>query len=331
MGEVGRIVSIWRYPVKSMAGERVSSAHIGELGLNADRTWAVRDVQLDATTNAKRLPRLLWCTARYAAVPPPDAGPGKAPEVIIGLPDGREVSSADPAVHRALSEYLDREVELRALPPIADRDQYRGPKATKTDMRTIFGLGPDEPLPDLSMFPVRKLAEITRYATPIGSYVDAYPVHLLTDRTLRAMAALAPDSNFDVRRFRPTVLIESPDTGLNDHADHPELGWCGGVLHAGQATLAPLIPTIRCVMPTHEQPELARDPAITRTIAAHARRCLGVYAEVLAPGRIAEGDTVSLDPPHRSRLAATAGAAAGKLKRTAMRTVSAALPEGGRP
>ena len=125
--------------------------------------------------------------------------------------------------------------------------------------------------------------------------------------------------------------MNSPGTGLNDHADHPELGWCGGVLHAGQATLAPLIPTIRCVMPTHDQPGLARDPAITRTIAAHARRCLGAYAEVLAPGRIAEGDTLSLDPPHRSRLAATAGTAAGKLKRTVMRTVSAALPEGGRP
>ena len=331
MGEVGRIASIWRYPVKSMAGEQVASARIGELGLHADRTWAVRDVELGATTSAKRLPGLLWCTARYATDPPADAGPGHAPEVIIGLPQGREVSSSDPAVHAMLSDYLDRAVELRALPPIADRDQYRGPMATKTDMRTIFGLGPDDPLPDLSMFPVRKLAEISRYATPIGSYVDAYPVHLLTDRALRTMAALAPGSDFDVRRFRPTVLIESADSGSTDEADHPELGWCGGALRAGQATLSPLIPTIRCVMPTHDQPELPRDPAITRTIASHARRCLGVYAEVMIPGRVAVGDTLSLDPPHRSRLAATAGTAAGKLKRTVMRTVSAALPEGGRP
>ena len=123
MGEVGRIASIWRYPVKSMAGEQVASARIGELGLHADRTWAVRDVELGATTSAKRLPGLLWCTARYATDPPADAGPGHAPEVIIGLPQGREVSSSDPAVHAMLSDYLDRAVELRALPPIADRDQ----------------------------------------------------------------------------------------------------------------------------------------------------------------------------------------------------------------
>jgi uncharacterized protein YcbX len=326
MIEAGRVTSIWRYPVKSMAGERVPEAQIGDLGLHADRTWAVRDIELKATTSAKRLPGLLWCTARYAAAPPADAGPGKAPEVIIGLPDGLEISSADPAVHRMLSEYLDRDVELRALPPVADRDQYRGPMATKTDMRTIFGLGPDEPLPDLSVFPVRKLAEISRYATPIGSYVDAYPVHLLTEQALATMAALAPGSDFDVRRFRPTVLIDSPAT-----VEHPELTWCGGTLRTtGRLALSPLIPTIRCVMPTHDQPQLPRDPAITRTVAAHARRCLGVYADVLAPGRIAVGDMVTLDPPHRSTLAATAGTAAGTLKRTVMRTVSAAMPKGGK-
>ena len=101
--------------------------------------------------------------------PAADAGPGRAPEVLIGFPDGRELSSSDPGVHRALSEYVDHDVELRALPSISDRQQYRTPMATKTDLRVVFGLEDDEPLPDLSMFPIRKLAEITRYATPIGS------------------------------------------------------------------------------------------------------------------------------------------------------------------
>lgn len=324
MLEAGRITSLWRYPVKSMAGERLSTARVGALGVHADRTWAVRDVELGATTSAKRLPGLLWCTARYAQAPPPEAGPGNAPEVIVGFPDGREVSSADPAVHQMLSGYLDREVQLRPLPPVGDRDQYRAPMATKTDLRTIFGLGPDEPLPDLSMFPVRKLAEISRYATPIGSYVDAYPVHLLTEQALRTMAAQAPDSDFDVRRFRPTALIDAPGD-----APHPELAWCGALLHAPQADLAPLIPTIRCVMPSHEQPELKRDPQITRTIAAHARRCLGVYGTVAKAGYLAEGDVLQLDSPNRS-----AGSAVGKVRRAAkkalMNTVAATLPRGGK-
>lgn len=320
MVEAGRIRSIWRYPVKSMAGERVPFADVTVLGVHADRTWAVRDVEHNTTTGAKKLPGLLWCTARYAQTPPADAGPGRAPEVIIGLPDGREFSSSDPGVHRALSDYVDCDVELRALPPISDRRQYRTPLATKTDLRTVFGLQAGEPLPDLSMFPVRKLAEITRYATPIGSYVDAYPVHILTTQSLAAIAALAPDSDFDARRFRPTLLIDSPS-----ESEHPEWDWCGGVLHGPHADLQPLIPTIRCVMPSHEQPQLKRDAEITRTIAAHSRRCLGAYGDVVKPGRIAEGDLLTLEPP--ARPADESGAV--KVKRALMRVVAAALPNGG--
>ena len=92
------------------------------------------------------------------------------------------------------------------------------------------------------------------------------------------------------------------------------------------AAFAPLIPTIRCVMPSHEQSELKRDPEITRTIAAHARRCLGVYGDVVTPGRITEGDPLRLDPPNRSALGSSAHSAAGALRRAAMRAFSAALP-----
>lgn len=320
MTQTGRVVSIWRYPVKSMAGERIPAATLGPLGLHGDRTWAVRDIESDATTSAKRLPPLMWCTARYAAEPPSDAGPGRAPEVIIGFPDGREVSSSDPSVHQTLSAYLDRDVELRALPPVSDKDSYRAAMATKADLRTIFGLAPDDPLPDLSMFPVRKLAEISKYATPVGTYVDAYPVHLMTQQSLNAMAAHAPDSSFDVRRFRPTILVDWTGDG-----EQPEMAWCGGILHAGTARLAPQIPTVRCVMPSHSQPGLDRDPAVTRTVAAHARRCLGVYGTVAAAGRIAEGDEMRLDPPAKP---ASPDSLAATVKRTALKAFSAVLPRG---
>lgn len=332
MRSVGRIVSIWRYPVKSMAGERVEAARIGALGLHADRTWAVRDLAQDVTTSAKKLPGLLMCTARYAGDPPPDAGPGHAPEVIIGFPDGREVSSADPAIHRQLSDYLDHDVELRALPPIDDKAAYRGAIATQTDLRTVFGLGPDEPLPDLSMFPIRKLAEISRYATPVGTYVDAYPVHLLTVQALAAMNAVArqelnPEADFDVRRFRPTVLIDA-EPGLESGPAQPELDWCGRILHAPDADLAPMIPTIRCVMPSHPQPGLPRDPAITRTVAAHARRCLGVYGTVSAPGRIAEGDVLKSDDAQSDSGRKSGSGPAESVKRALLKAVAAALPRG---
>ena len=56
----------------------------------------------------------------------PEAGPGNAPDVVIGFPDGTEVSSADPAVHRILPDFAGRDVELQALPALSDRDLYRG-------------------------------------------------------------------------------------------------------------------------------------------------------------------------------------------------------------
>lgn len=323
VAEVGRISSIWRYPVKSMSGERVSAAHLTQFGLHADRTWAVRDVQLDVTTGAKRHPRLLMCSARYVDVPPPDAGPGRAPEVVIEFPDGTQVSSSDPAVHGELSSFLDHEVTLEPLPPLDRRDRYRGPMATKADLRETFGIAADEPLPDMSVFPVKKLAELSRYATPVGSYVDAYPVHVLTEQTLAAMATRAPGADFDVRRFRPTILVDSPGSGENAEWD-----WCGGVLSLPGVQLQPLIPTIRCVMPSLEQSGLARDPRITRTVAAHSRRCLGVYGTVLRAGRIAEGEALQLNSAKTSRLTGLPGAA--RLKRAITQAVSAALPSGGR-
>lgn len=323
MDEVGRITGIWRYPVKSMAGQRVTTAEVGELGLHADRTWAVRDLEKNATTSAKRLPGLLLCTARYALPPPPEAGPGHAPEVVIGFPGGSEISSSDPGVHAALSSYLDKDVELRPLPPIEDRDQYRGTMATATDLHQYFGLDDDEPLPDLSMFPVKKLAELSRYITPVGSYADAYPMHVITEQTLRTMSGLAPGSDFDVRRFRPTILVDAAGT-----YGQPETDWCAGTLHAPLAALKPLLPTVRCVMPSHRQYELSRDRQITRTLVAHAHHCLGVYGTVVRNGELREGDPLDFVPSERSILASTAGAGAMRVKRLLMKAGTTAISRG---
>jgi uncharacterized protein YcbX len=63
------VTEIWRYPVKSMGGETIDAAAVGERGLHADRMWAVRDPALGAITSARRLPQLLRCTARYPKDP----------------------------------------------------------------------------------------------------------------------------------------------------------------------------------------------------------------------------------------------------------------------
>ncbi len=85
--------------------------------MHADRLSAVRDLENDVTASARRLPKLLGCSAAYLTEPTADAGLGNVPEVTITFPDGVECSSSDPAVHQFLSELVGREVRLTALAP----------------------------------------------------------------------------------------------------------------------------------------------------------------------------------------------------------------------
>ncbi len=316
----GSIREIWRYPVKSMGGERRDAIELDERGPRGDRLWAIHDEEKGAITSAKRLPALLLMTARYLEEPGPDAGPGAVPPVAIRLPDGTEVASGHPDVHDRLSAALGRRVSLSALRPASDRDHFKSPATTADEMRAAFGVEPDEPLPDFSSLPVSLLAELARYATPRGTYVDAYPVHLITTASLAAMRALAPTTDFDRRRFRANLLVEpTGGEGL------VEREWAGGTLRAGDAVLRLEIPTVRCSMPSRAQTDLAADPLVMKTVAAAADRCLGLYATVARPGRVSAGDTIDIELPDRSRLRAWTDRRAASFKRALLRAAERRL------
>lgn len=64
MLKVGTIKEIWRYPVKGMAGERLESGSLGNMGVAGDRIWALHDVMRKEIQSCKFRPQLLRCTAR---------------------------------------------------------------------------------------------------------------------------------------------------------------------------------------------------------------------------------------------------------------------------
>jgi uncharacterized protein YcbX len=324
MNVAGSVAEIWRYPVKSMGGERLGRSVITARGLHADRMWAVRDVGLDTFTTARRWPVLLQCSARFLEDPAGrSAEPGDVLEVIITFPDGTEVSSSDPAIHDRLSDLIGKPARLESLPALSEKRRYRTPQATKADIRRQFDIPEGEPLPDFSIFPVRKLAELARYATPVGALYDAYPILLITTASLRALAERAPGSQFDVRRFRPNVLIDC------DGREFVEFGWCGGRVRGPDVTFDADIPTLRCSIPTRSQDDLPADPNVLRTINAHADHCLGVYANVARAGTLAEGDSLEFDPSAASSApAAVARAGTRGLKRGALRVFDALMPRG---
>lgn len=324
MTRAGTVAELWRYPVKSMGGERIARSAVDLRGLHADRMWAVRDVELGTFTTARRWPVLLRCGARFAEDPAGRAaGPGDVLEVVVTFPDGAELSSSDPEIHARLTELIGRPARLEPLPALSEKAAYRTPQATKADLRRQFDLADDDPLPDFSMFPVRRLAELARYATPVGALYDVYPLLVLTRASLRAMEAQAPGSRFDVRRFRPNVLLET------DGDELAEFAWCGGRLRGAEVTISVDIPAIRCSIPTREQGDLPADPDVIRTIKAHADRCLGVYSTVARAGTLAEGEELALEAPKApSATAAFARSGAMNLKRGALRAMGRLLPRG---
>ena len=284
---VGTVIEIWRYPVKSMGGEQLDRCVVGERGLPGDRGWALRDEVAGEIRGAKKFPQLLRCAARYLEEP---AG-GRIPAAEITLPDEARVRSDAPEAAARLSELVGKPVTLWPLRPAGDLAHYRRGRPDHPDMmdelRSIFGRLEDEPLPDLSVFP-QALFEFTSLP---GTYFDALPLHLLTTATLSDLHDLNPSAHFDRRRFRPNVLIETQGTT----SGQPELDWCGRPLRVGDATVSVEMPVVRCSMTTQPQGELPKDPSVLRTIVRHSNQNVGVYANVLSPGRVKIGDAVELD------------------------------------
>ena len=284
------IAQIWRYPVKSMQGELLDHSAVLPGGIPNDRGWAVRDEASGTIRGAKYLGGLLQCSARY--LPGTSAGP--VPHAEITLPDGRTVNTDDPAAASAVSEVLARAVTLWPLQPAEDAEHYRVKGHEHADMeshlRTIFALLPDEPLPDLSVWPADLLAELTTYAAPRGTYFDAVPLHVLTDASMSALAAALPDTAIDVRRFRPNLVIH-----VDGDAPGPvEQAWVGRTLAAGSVRIAAELPCPRCVMTTREQGDLERAPQIMRTLVRAFRQNLGVYGRATTGGPLEVGTPVEV-------------------------------------
>src|SRR5262249_20140107 len=206
--------------------------------------------------------------------------------------DGRGGGCGDDHVPHRPSQPLEPPVTLWPLQPKDDLDHYRrgAPDADDVgaEMRSMFGREPDEPLPTFEGIPVDVLVESE---SPPGTYFDAFPIHIVTDRSLATLARLSPGSDFDVRRFRPNVVVAA-DEGIE--GDFPERAWLGRTLEIGGAELEGTASCPRCVMVTRDLADLPEDRHVLRTIVRHADQNIRVYANVVRPGRLHAGASVTL-------------------------------------
>src|SRR5215216_6415280 len=115
---LGEVASLWRYPVKSMQGEELQQAGIGQCGLLGDRAYALidsSDGKVASAKNPRKWPTLFDFHARLLeAQLDVDIS-----AVGITLPDGVTVTSGQDHVDDILSRALQRRVTLQATPPPA--------------------------------------------------------------------------------------------------------------------------------------------------------------------------------------------------------------------
>jgi uncharacterized protein len=290
-----------------MAGERLDDSEVAVNGFWGDRGWAIRDELTGEIHNAKRHPVLMQCSAVYQSAPHEDV----IPHVEITLPDGTTISSDSPDLSRRLSDLMQRHVTLRRRQPATDTEFYRRRQPGSAlvgrlaqyrparrllqwvimrgkgakELRESFGREPGEPLPDFADVP----GTVFEFYTPPGTYFDLYPIHVLTSSTLQRLSALNPTAIWDVRRFRPNVVIET-ESMMSAREDE----WVGQTVQVGAFVLKGEMPTIRCAMTMHAHAELPRDASVLRTIVRESNQCVGLYASVAEPGRVTLGDSVQV-------------------------------------
>jgi uncharacterized protein YcbX len=271
------ISQLWTYPVKSMMGSMVERIELSELGIVGDRHWAIRDLERGGIRGAKKIGELMQFSAQR-----------NNNDVIITFPGGTQVSSADEDVNFMLSEVLGRNVLLESLPTDNNLEHFRrGPGDSDdplTELRGIFGREENEPLPNFASFP----PEVAEFESPPGTHHDCWPLMVMTTSALQAMQQALPDSNVDIKRFRPSIVIDTPESG------HPEFTWTGKTAQLGTAVIEFLDPCPRCIMITRKiNDELPEDRAILRHVVRDLNQNVGVYARIVTPGHVALGDTLT--------------------------------------
>jgi uncharacterized protein YcbX len=265
-----------------MMGEELNAAEVTKGGLLGDRAYALIDAsdgKVATAKNPRKWPQLFDFRATLADAPKTGV---KMPPVRITLPDGTIVNSEQSDLHQVLSKVLKREVTLDAIVYV---HQEIG-ESTSPDLPIATA---EEYWADIEGLEHRDT--VTDFGLPEGTFFDCAVVHLLTTATLDRLRELYPPGRFEVRRFRPNIVVET----ANGEKDFVENAWIGQILAIGDSVRLSITgPCGRCVMTTLPQGDLPRDTGILRTAAQHNRANVGVYASVLQGGKVRRGDSVRL-------------------------------------
>ena len=283
-----RVTQLYRYPVKSFGGEPIEEAELGLSGFPGDRSWCLRDST--GTVGAKKFPQLMSAQTRLTE---PATSDRPSPPAEITLPNKQPFLTTDSNADALLSEFTTQSVSLWPLVDATNLAHYRRAQAvavdltdaqaaqeTEAQLRAVFARLENEPLPDFSLFP----PDVFEFETAPGTYFDAFPILILSSAAIATLAESAPEQDFDIRRFRPNIMVDTDDSGFAENQ------WIGQDCQIGDAILHIEMACPRCIMTTHAVEDLPKDPRIMRSLVTLNEGNLGVYASIKRPGRIRCGD-----------------------------------------
>jgi uncharacterized protein YcbX len=259
MSVIGKVDSLWRYPVKSMRGEELAEAFAGYSGIYGDRLFAFRSSASPTGfpyLTAREQRKLLQYRPRFrhpdkAARPinlteaeSMGANPVSADSselmVDVETPDERTLAIDDPALIGMLRTDIDEKHQL-------------------TLMRSERALTDCRPVSIFSLQSAQQLAEET--GTPI-----------------------------DKRRFRANIYVD-----LADGHGFAENEFVGRSLKIGPKVIVHVLERdARCVMITLDPETTDKTPAILKKVAQAHEGMAGVYGAVIVEGMLHKGDSVEV-------------------------------------
>ncbi len=277
MKEIGKVESIFRYPIKSIGGERLFNSKIDKNGVEGDRIYAFKDCETGFIVSCKH-PR------KWKEIIQLSATLNQDNSVIVRDLKNEELSSKD-EIESKIYELTSRTVEL-----ISVRDNL-GRQIREADRSNIEKLGTKINQEPLSI------------ASKENHFFDFAPLHIITTASLNHIGTFYKEGDFKAERFRPNLIIKTSETN-----NFLENEWIGKEVKIGNGLEVKIIePTPRCVLITLKQGKLEEDIEILKTIVQKGsaksytyfpgkmlKGTLGVYGIIIKEGTVKIGDSIQL-------------------------------------